>query len=114
MAATKSRDKVRLKVDVQCRVKKDEVGYIAHCPSLDVSSQGGTEEKALENLAEALQLFLESCRERGTLNDVLADCGFEEEVVPSPVKRRPLVVVRSHPRSKRHLDIQIPLLTQHA
>ena len=110
MAATKSRDKILLKVDVQCRIQKDEVGYIAHCPSLDVFSQSGTEEKAIANLAEALQLFLESCRERGTLDAVLADCGFEEEVVSSSVERR----TPARSRSKSHLDIQIPLMVQHA
>ena len=111
MAATKSRDRILLKVDVQCNVQKDEVGYIAHCPSLDVFSQGGTREKAIENLVEALQLFLESCRERGTLDAVLADCGFEEEAVSSPIERR--TPVRSRSRSKSHLDIQIPLMVQH-
>ena len=50
--------------------------YISVCPPLDVFSQGETEEAALANLAEALQLFVESCYERGTLEEVLKDCGF--------------------------------------
>ena len=50
--------------------------YISACPPLDVFSQGETEEAALANLAEALQLFVESCYERGTLEEVLKDCGF--------------------------------------
>lgn len=45
--------------------------YISVCPPLDVYSQGETENIALANLAEALRLFIESCFERGTLEEVL-------------------------------------------
>lgn len=34
-------------------------GYSAHCPELDVASQGDTPDEARANLREALQLFLE-------------------------------------------------------
>jgi predicted RNase H-like HicB family nuclease len=34
-------------------------GFSSHCPELDVSSQGDTEEEARDNLREALELFLE-------------------------------------------------------
>ena len=50
--------------------------YVSACPPLDVLSQGKSAEAALANLAEALQLFIESCFERGTLEEVLKDCGF--------------------------------------
>ena len=40
-------------------------------------SQGRTEQEALDNLAEAVQLFIESCFERGTLQDVVRDCGLK-------------------------------------
>ena len=64
-----------LPVDVR---EADDGGayYVSVCPPLDVLSQGETEEAALANLAEALQLFIESCFERGTLEEVLKDCGF--------------------------------------
>ena len=42
-------------------------------------SQGDTEETALGNLAKALHLFIESCFERGTLEEVLKDCGFRPD-----------------------------------
>jgi hypothetical protein len=41
-----------------------------------VSSQGRTRDQAARNLIEAAQLFLEDCFERGTLEEVLKDCGF--------------------------------------
>ena len=39
----------------------------------------GSAEVALANLAEALQLFIESCCERGIFDEVLKDRGFEPD-----------------------------------
>ncbi len=40
-------------------LEKEGEEYIALCPELDVASQGETVEKALLNLREAVELFLE-------------------------------------------------------
>jgi predicted RNase H-like HicB family nuclease len=53
-----------------------EKWIIASCPALDVHSQGETEELATSNLREAIQLFLETCVEMGTLDRVLRDSGL--------------------------------------
>lgn len=37
--------------------------YVAHCPELDVASQGSTIDEARENLIEALELFFEAASE---------------------------------------------------
>ncbi len=50
--------------------------YFAHCPPLDVTTQGRTESEAKENLIEASQLFIMSCLERGTLDQALKELGF--------------------------------------
>ena len=60
-----------------CLKKEDEV-YIAHCPVLDVYSQGYSEEEAKNNLIEAIVLFFQSCIKRGTLDAVLKESGFEK------------------------------------
>lgn len=52
--------------------------YVSYWPTLDVYSQGDTRQEAAANLAEAIQLFVESCIERGTLKAVLAELGIEE------------------------------------
>ena len=57
----------QVKFAVPAEVRKDGAYFVAGCPPFDVFSQGETEESALANLAEALQLFVESCYERGTL-----------------------------------------------
>ena len=40
-------------------ITKGEVAYVASCPELGVTSQGNSEENALENLKEAVELYLE-------------------------------------------------------
>ena len=41
-------------------LNKEDDWYVALCPELDVASQGQTVEKALDNLKEAVELFLET------------------------------------------------------
>jgi predicted RNase H-like HicB family nuclease len=41
-------------------IEREDDGYVALCPELDIASQGSTIEQASENLREALELFFES------------------------------------------------------
>ena len=41
-------------------IEREEDGYVAFCPELDIASQGETIEEARSNLVEALSLFFES------------------------------------------------------
>ena len=50
--------------------------FVAHTPELDISSCGDTEQKALQNLKEAVTLFLEEADKLGTLNQILKEAGF--------------------------------------
>jgi predicted RNase H-like HicB family nuclease len=40
-------------------IQRENGGYVALCPELDVASQGDSIESARENLREALELFFE-------------------------------------------------------
>jgi predicted RNase H-like HicB family nuclease len=40
-------------------IQREDGGYVALCPELDVASQGDMIESARENLREALELFFE-------------------------------------------------------
>ena len=40
-------------------IQREDGGYVALCPELDVASQGDTIESARENFREALELFFE-------------------------------------------------------
>ena len=67
-----------LLIQIEKKVWHDpETGlYVSHCYPLDVCSQGDTEEEAANNLNEAVQIFLSTCYEMGTLNAVLKECGL--------------------------------------
>ena len=84
---------------ISAQVQREGRYYTASCPDLDVASQGTTEEEALNNLAEAVQLFVVSCYERGTLEQVLKESGY-----------RPMTKARSLDIAEDHvLEIPFPL-----
>lgn len=59
--------------------------YIAYCPSLDLSSSGGTFNEAVGNFYEAFQLYVECCVESGTLVADLVAHGWKarkKDIVP--------------------------------
>lgn len=68
-------------------VRKKGRLFISQCPLLDVYSQGSTRSEALDNLREAVKLFLQSCLERGTLERVLRESGFASAVDTGPLPR---------------------------
>ena len=86
-------NRIRFELAVPAEVRKDGDHFVSFCPALDVYSQGPSEEAALDNLTEALQLFVESCLARGTLDRVLKDCGFEPDADPEPIDERRLIHV---------------------
>ena len=92
--------KMTLKIPVS--VKKNENWYVSCCPVLNVFSQGKTEKKAKENLADALYLFLTSCLERGVLDEVLKESGFKK------VSKK----VGTSPKNEDYIDIPLNLLSQ--
>ncbi|MHB8110531.1 MAG: type II toxin-antitoxin system HicB family antitoxin [Syntrophorhabdaceae bacterium] len=57
-------------------IKKKAKYWLSSCPALDLFAQGQTEEEAKTNLETTVRLFLQSCYERGTLQQALNDCGF--------------------------------------
>lgn len=57
-------------------MKREGEWYFAHCPPLDLTTQGRTAVEARRNLLEASELFLISCVERGALDQALRELGF--------------------------------------
>jgi predicted RNase H-like HicB family nuclease len=96
---------ITMTIKLPIKVVKKRRWYVASCPVLDVFSQGETEKEAIDNLSEALSLFLISCLERGTLEQVLRECGFND-VSPEIVNKPTL-------SKKRYIDIPLSLLSNH-
>ena len=99
---------VTFRMRVPAGVKKDGGTFVASCDILDVHSQGETEKQALENLVEALQLFVETCFEKGTLEQVLQAQGFapgstDELVSGGRTVEVPLALIaRQHAENHAH------------
>ena len=51
--------------------------FIAKLPELDFIAQGKTPEEAKANLKEVIKIQFEEMKELGTLEDYMAECGFE-------------------------------------
>jgi predicted RNase H-like HicB family nuclease len=103
MAIQKKTETIELRLQLPVRIERKDKWYISSCPILDVFSQGKTEEKAKNNLAEALNAFLISCLERGTLEAVLKQRGFKPAGATHIPKRKLA-------KDEEYLNIPIPLL----
>jgi predicted RNase H-like HicB family nuclease len=68
---------INLDVELRAFVRCDAEGrWIAVCPSIGVASQGIDSDDAKRCLDEAVQLWFESCIERGTLERALQESNF--------------------------------------
>lgn len=67
---------VDLNINLQALLRFEIDAWVAWCPSLDISSQAETQELALQSLQEAVELWFESCLERGVLREALKEAGF--------------------------------------
>jgi predicted RNase H-like HicB family nuclease len=63
-------------IDVNIRIWREGKHYIAHALPLDVSSAGDSPASARAALQEAIDLFVTTARDHGTLNDVLEEAGY--------------------------------------
>ncbi len=51
-------------------------GWAAHCPELEVTAFGDSQEEAQTSLRRQVSDYLEDCDEMGVLEDVLIEAGF--------------------------------------
>lgn len=86
-------DRIEFRFKLPYEVYQEGGYYISSCPPLDVLSQGDTEQEAIDNLEEALGLFLEGCYENGTLEAVLKENGFRKVTSRPPEIGMPLLDV---------------------
>ncbi len=49
-------------------IEREDEGYVALCPELDIASQGDTVDEARTNLCEALELFFETASDTENQN----------------------------------------------
>ena len=65
-----------MEIQFTTQIFKEGRIFVAHTRELDLSSCGGTRQKALRNLKEAVRLFLEEAEKMGTLQQILEEAGY--------------------------------------
>lgn len=63
-------------IEFTTQIFKEGHTFVAYTRELDVSSCGGTQQKAVQNLKEAVRLFLEEAEKMGTLQQILEEAGY--------------------------------------
>ena len=67
---------IAMEIQFTTRIFKEGRAFVAQALELDVASCGGTKERALKNLKEAVRLFLEEAERMGTLEQILKEAGY--------------------------------------
>ena len=68
-----------MNIDYTVQIWKEGDQCIALATPLDVVSSGPNPEEARAALKGAVDLFLETAQEMGTLEEILDECGYEEK-----------------------------------
>jgi predicted RNase H-like HicB family nuclease len=100
---------IQFQFELPIGVKKKGKWFISWCPVLDLYSQGETREKAIANIIEAIQLFVMSCFERGTLDEVLKRQGFQQT---GSRRAPPRIRASDLPREVKMLKVPIPFFVE--
>jgi predicted RNase H-like HicB family nuclease len=64
-------DHTKKSINLTSIIWKEGDKYVSKCPELEVASCGDTLDEALENLKEAVELYLENAKELGMLDEEL-------------------------------------------
>ncbi len=66
-----------IKIIIDKRSK--DAPFVAYTPEVDVASCGPTEEKARQNLQQAVKIVLEEIYKKGKIEEFLQESGFQKE-----------------------------------
>ena len=75
-------------IAVEVVVTKEGKQYSSWCPKLDIASCGDTPEEALENVCDAIELYLNTLEEEGEQKQIFEErdiriVGIDEPVLPT-------------------------------
>jgi predicted RNase H-like HicB family nuclease len=91
---------INLNVRLEAAFKKEGRHWLAWCPALDVMTQAGSRPAAMKALKEAVELWFESCIERGVLDKALREAGFRRSKPGEAIPRDASVVELLNRRSR--------------
>jgi predicted RNase H-like HicB family nuclease len=81
-----------MQIETTIRVWQEGDQFIAHAMPIDVASAGDTAASARVALNEAVELFVATARDAGTLNDALEEAGY---TLDGMIWRAPAIVQQS-------------------
>jgi len=70
----KKMDNIQAKIPVILFEEGDKI--VAYSPAIDLSTCGNTEDQARKRFIEAASIFFDEITRMGTVDDVLAECGW--------------------------------------
>jgi len=71
--------RVIIRIVYRSEIFQEDDMWVGFCPDLDVSSFGDTPKEAQDSLKEAVEAFLEGCREIGSVDEVLTESGYVQK-----------------------------------
>ena len=69
-----------MNIEYNVQVWREGEQFVAHAMPLDLMSSGPSPEQARHALYEAVELFLETAAEMGTLPEILEESGYENHL----------------------------------
>jgi predicted RNase H-like HicB family nuclease len=90
---------ITLDIKLRAFIRKEKRNrWVAICPTIGVASQGVGRDDAMRSLKEAVELWFESCLERGVLDQAMREANFRPLASHEPVpKGSESVVVNQRP-----------------
>ncbi len=83
---------IALEVNLQAFVRREtSLRWIATCPLIGVASQASTDDAARLCLQEAVELWFESCIQRGVLDQALREANFRPSLSSLENRSTPFV-----------------------
>lgn len=90
---------ISIEADLRMQIKREDNCFVVYCPDLELSSYGDTVEEAQRNFCEVVAIFFDDIVKRGTVEEVLAECGWQRvNAKPHPKWVPPAFVAEKHLR----------------
>ena len=105
----KARNVVHFSLQVVVNIRRENDVYYIGSDAFDIHSQGYSEDEAKENIIEAIQLFIESCYERGVLSEALKELGFEPDREYGRIGLQQASSVLQVPEDSGSMMVDVPL-----
>ncbi len=70
---------INIQFGLPVSILKEGDSFVAYTPALDLSTSGVSFEDVQKNFIEAVNIFFEELIEMGTINEVLAELGWQKD-----------------------------------